>query len=41
MLEISLLKEKIDLQNGLVWLLIIGKLKGDDHVRKYFLRTAP
>ena len=41
MFEINLLREHAKLRNGLVWLPIIGKLKGDSNVRTHFLREVP
>ena len=41
MSEISLLREHAKLRNSLVWLPIIGKLKGDTSVRTHFLRAVP
>ena len=41
MFEIALLKEHANLRNKLVWLPIIGKLKGDTNVRTHFLRAVP
>jgi len=39
--EISLMKKHQALNNGLVWLPIIGKLRGDDNSGVYFLRSVP
>eukprot|EP00980_Cylindrotheca_fusiformis_P019137 scaffold6486_cov96-Cylindrotheca_fusiformis.AAC.1 len=41
MFEISLLTEHQELRNGLVWLPIVGKVKGADSVNTYFLRSVP
>ena len=41
MLEIKLLKDHRDLKDGLVWLPLLGKLKGDDGVGTHFLRSIP
>eukprot|EP00980_Cylindrotheca_fusiformis_P012245 scaffold2984_cov80-Cylindrotheca_fusiformis.AAC.3 len=41
MFEISLLLEHQELRNGLVWLPIVGKVKGADSVNTYFLRSVP
>eukprot|EP00980_Cylindrotheca_fusiformis_P022256 scaffold9158_cov72-Cylindrotheca_fusiformis.AAC.4 len=41
MFEISLLSEHRDRRNGLVWLPIVGKVKGADSVNTYFLRSVP
>jgi hypothetical protein len=41
MFEIDLLKNHRDRHKGLVWLPIIGKLKGDDRSKTHFLRSVP
>eukprot|EP00980_Cylindrotheca_fusiformis_P026333 scaffold15880_cov158-Cylindrotheca_fusiformis.AAC.3 len=41
MFEISLLQEHRALSNGLVWLPIVGRVKGADSVNTYFLRSVP
>eukprot|EP00980_Cylindrotheca_fusiformis_P026529 scaffold16361_cov69-Cylindrotheca_fusiformis.AAC.2 len=41
MFEISLLFDHRDRRNGLVWLPIVGKVKGADSVNTYFLRSVP
>eukprot|EP00980_Cylindrotheca_fusiformis_P021721 scaffold8546_cov73-Cylindrotheca_fusiformis.AAC.4 len=41
MFEISLLAEHRELGHGLVWLPIVGKVKGADSVNTYFLRSVP
>jgi hypothetical protein len=41
MFEISLLEEHKERHKGLVWLPIIGKLKGDDRSKTHFLRSVP
>eukprot|EP00980_Cylindrotheca_fusiformis_P018324 scaffold5977_cov98-Cylindrotheca_fusiformis.AAC.1 len=41
MFEISLLVDHRDRRNGLVWLPIVGKVKGADSVNTYFLRSVP
>eukprot|EP00980_Cylindrotheca_fusiformis_P027728 scaffold22529_cov73-Cylindrotheca_fusiformis.AAC.2 len=41
MFEISLLREHREISNGLVWLPIVGRVKGADAVNTYFLRSVP
>lgn len=41
MFEIKLLKEHVELCDGLVWLPIMGKLKEDDNSGVYYLRSVP
>jgi hypothetical protein len=41
MFDIDLLNEHRDRHKGLVWLPIIGKLKGDDCSKTHFLRSVP
>jgi len=41
LLDIQLLKKHRSLSNGLVWLPLIGKVKGDRAVRTYLLRSVP
>jgi len=41
MFEISLMRQHLELQDELVWLPIMGKLKGDDNSGVYHLRSVP
>ena len=40
-IEISLLRKHKDLRNGLVWIPIVGKLKGDSQPGIFLLRSVP
>ena len=39
--EISLLRKHKELRNGLVWIPLVGKLKGDSQPGIFFLRSVP
>ena len=41
MLELKQLRENPELTNGLVWLPLVGKLKGEDNVGTHWLRSVP
>ena len=41
MFEMKLLNQHLQLNNGLVWLPIIGKLKGDAKEKIHYLRSVP
>eukprot|EP00980_Cylindrotheca_fusiformis_P025576 scaffold14111_cov133-Cylindrotheca_fusiformis.AAC.3 len=41
MFEIQLLRDHQEQTNGLVWLPIVGKVKGADSVNTYYLRSVP
>ena len=41
MVEIGLLKQYRDLRDNLVWIPLLGWIKGEDHVDTYLMRSVP